>query len=417
MMNDGFKEKNSSYSAQTILYLGTFRFPDGDARGRRVFGIGKTLKELGHEVVFIGVDPNLPCDVKIGDTQKTFENFAYYNVGSFRSVKQLFSSFLVLKNVKTFLKESGLIDRVDIVVHYGAFSLSFLNLLLFRFFSARGIQNIVDCADWYSIKCNSVVNILRRIDNDFHKSYVNLQADGLIVISKFLQDYYESRGKKTVLIPPTTPESETPISSAFVRKSEKQDIEIIYAGVPFVFHDKKICPEYFKDRLDLMIEFLYRQPKRNFVFNIYGITQDQYLTKMFSHKDILQELKNNVVFHGRKDSNAIQKAVARADFSFLIRSNNRTTTAGFSTKFVESISCGTPVITTNTSDIAEYLLEGRNGFFLDFDPVVATNQLEKILTLPREKVEEMKAYCRKNNPFYYGHFTERLGNFLESCMK
>lgn len=38
--------------------------------------------------------------------------------------------------------------------------------------------------------------------------------------------------------------------------------------------------------------------------------------------------------------------------------------AGFPTKFVESITAGTPVLTNQTSDLADYLVEGEIGFWL-----------------------------------------------------
>jgi glycosyltransferase involved in cell wall biosynthesis len=40
--------------------------------------------------------------------------------------------------------------------------------------------------------------------------------------------------------------------------------------------------------------------------------------------------------------------------------------AGFPTKFVESISCGVPVIATNSSDLADYIDSGcRNGYIVE----------------------------------------------------
>lgn len=46
-----------------------------------------------------------------------------------------------------------------------------------------------------------------------------------------------------------------------------------------------------------------------------------------------------------------------------IREKTRKTMAGFPTKVVESMSLGTPVITTDASDLADYIKHGENEFW------------------------------------------------------
>ncbi len=49
-----------------------------------------------------------------------------------------------------------------------------------------------------------------------------------------------------------------------------------------------------------------------------------------------------------------------SDWSIVLRDKNKVVTAGFPTKVVESISCGTPVIANRFSNVDEYLNESNS---------------------------------------------------------
>ncbi|MBS5797845.1 MAG: glycosyltransferase, partial [Dysgonomonas mossii] len=79
-------------------------------------------------------------------------------------------------------------------------------------------------------------------------------------------------------------------------------------------------------------------------------------------------------------------------------------------KFSESISCGTPVITTNTSDIKDYLLEGENGYFIDIDD---TQKMSYILTLSKEHINNMKDNAFNSKLFDYRNCEESIKDFID----
>ena len=62
-----------------------------------------------------------------------------------------------------------------------------------------------------------------------------------------------------------------------------------------------------------------------------------------------------VKFYGRIPHEEAIREVALSDWSIIIRENTLSNKAGFPTKFVESISCGTPVIANKFSNVAEYI--------------------------------------------------------------
>ena len=70
---------------------------------------------------------------------------------------------------------------------------------------------------------------------------------------------------------------------------------------------------------------------------------------------------------GRIPHNDVITIVSNADYSILIRDNNLVNSAGFPTKFVESISCGTPVISNENSCISKYYNGNKNGVLVSDD--------------------------------------------------
>ena len=84
-------------------------------------------------------------------------------------------------------------------------------------------------------------------------------------------------------------------------------------------------------------------------------------------------------------------------------------TAGFPTKFSESLACGTPVLTNISSDLGKYLKDGVNGYEMNITSNEAlTSSLEKALSLGREELKRMKEYCAKDNTFDYHSFVDEF---------
>ena len=55
---------------------------------------------------------------------------------------------------------------------------------------------------------------------------------------------------------------------------------------PFSLSKRNLKENYFKDRLDLAIDHLSTLSDVEFVFNIYGITLEEYLFVVQKHKDV-----------------------------------------------------------------------------------------------------------------------------------
>ena len=133
--------------------------------------------------------------------------------------------------------------------------------------------------------------------------------------------------------------------------------------------------------------------------DVIGMTKQQYITGYGN----LPKKCNNIFFHGRVPHTEAVKAVQGADFQFLIRDSNLKNNAGFPTKFVESLACCTPVIATLTSNIGDYLNDGVNGYVVDNNCSI-DDVLVKISNLSKQKIIQMKQYCRDCHLFDYREY-------------
>jgi glycosyltransferase involved in cell wall biosynthesis len=103
----------------------------------------------------------------------------------------------------------------------------------------------------------------------------------------------------------------------------------------------------------------------------------------------------------------------RADYTIFLRDNNLICTAGFPTKFSESIACGTPVLTNLTSDLGIYLQKGKNGFALDMSSYSGlVESIYEALTVSREQINNMKEWCRNERTFDYHSFVGEFSKML-----
>ncbi|MBX9974446.1 glycosyltransferase [Cytobacillus firmus] len=397
---------------RTILYLGNFSFPLGNAAGKRVYSNGKMLRELGYKIIFIGMNKEVDSLKPLTDTKNMHDGFTYYNFPypskniEWMNYQQIFSSLI------KFLKSEKIIDDLALVIYYGSPAVSLFNTKLIRFCKKQDIKIVTDCVDWLTTKTNNpFFNFIKWADNSYQKAIANKKTDGVIAISSYLSNYYKKQGNKTVIIPPLSPDDNT--FEVLLNNSTTK--VITYAGLPF--RKGQLVTDYssLKDRIDVMINLLYQAKLSGcrFIFNIYGFTKEDYLIVLPSQKEYIDMLGDSVVFHGHKTNEEVVEKIRNSDFTILIRDVNRDTTAGFPTKVSESISCGTPVITTSTSDLEKYIEEGKNGFLLNMDENISANQICEILNINTEEIHKMKNYCKESNPFHYKKFEGTISDFLK----
>jgi len=102
-----------------------------------------------------------------------------------------------------------------------------------------------------------------------------------------------------------------------------------------------------------------------------------------------------------------------ADFSVFFRRRNRVSEVGFPTKYAEATTCGIPVITNSSSDLAEYLRDGVNGILVEEATARAIESaLRRAATMGRLEVEGMKEAMRSDKAFCIDAWQERMAAFM-----
>lgn len=390
--------------ATNILYFGNFSFPYGNAAGSRVLGNGNSLRKSGHNIVFVDFDES--CQFNI-ESKKSFDNFICYSLPSPKAIDRLFF-WKYYSLIKKIIKK----EKIQVFILYGNPVISLLHLLINVFCKKNKIKFVVDVADWHSANSgNYFIRLIKFLDIQFRMRYLNCKSNGIITISSYLQNFYSTKGNVTVLVPPLIDKARF---NKLKFEKEIDRISLIYVGYPFPNKNgRSVSKSAYKDRLDIVIESLYILKNKNFIFNIYGISKDEYLKVINSHQNILRELEGNIVFHGKVENSDALKYISNADFSILFRENNRLSNSGFPTKFVESISCGTPMLTTFTSDLKKYITVDRLGFGVNPDEKSDfTQMLEEILSFDKEKIFSLKKLCFENENFTYQKYSVSFSDFI-----
>ena len=315
-------------SKETILYVGGFELPDRNAAAQRVIGLAKGFRALGHDVIFLN-------ESRSADKAGWLD---YFGFTCYERKKR--SQFLRLTSIDDVRMVAEKIHATSIIAYnYPAIAL----MKLLRYCKKHGIHCYADATEWYVPTGNLLFRIIKTADTELRMRYLHPKMDGVIAISDYLYRYYQDK-VKTVKIPPTVDISD--------RKWEKHTKDPSNAEKTLVYAGQ---PSAQKELLGLIVDAVEQAAAdHNIRLIVAGLTQDQYET---IYRKAYQG--SHVTFLGRIDHEEAICAVTKADWSIIIRENNKVVQAGFPTKVAESISCGTPVIANSFSNIGEYLDEGN----------------------------------------------------------
>lgn len=388
-------------SKGTILYVGGFELPDKNAAAHRVIANGKILRDLGYKVVFIGVDKTLSFDSNIVDTYRNVEEFDSWAI-PYPNKKTEWISYLT--NITYMTHMTKLYDKIQTIIVYNYSSVAMLKLQ--KYCRNNEVKLIGDVTEWYSTKGSNILfKMLKGLDSFIRMRVVQKKLDGLIVISKYLENYYRNC-RNVVRIPPLVDLKSNKWSKLNLNKEiESNEIKLIYSG----------SPGKNKDKINYIIQILPKIDKKiRYSLSILGITKEEYLENYPEHIELLKVVGENVFFSGRVSHLESLKSIKNSDFLIFFRERNRLSEAGFPTKFVESISCGIPVITNLSSDLQDYLIEGKNGFIIS-----DINKIEeiftRIFTLKNDEINIMKSYCEVNNQFDYRRYISEMDKLINNA--
>ncbi|WP_185960006.1 glycosyltransferase [Planococcus soli] len=381
---------------KTILYIGGFELPDKDAAAHRVLNNAKIFRDLGYNVVFIDVVRNSKREnINLDSMHK--KNVQGFDCWSIKFPSSITEWIRYLTSIKFVKKVAENYEEVKVIICYNYQAGAFVSIK--KYCKENNIKLVADCTEWYEDK-----RLIKKIDTDLRMKYLHKKIDGVICISSFLSNYYKEHTKTLILPPLIDLQEEKWELREFSNKPCNKRI-FVYSG----------RPGKHKDKLNYIINALSELKDNNsYIFKVIGIKKSEYLLYYPEHTAILEDLKNLVIFLGRVSHAESLRHVTSADYVIFLRENKRVNNAGFPTKFVESITCGTPVITTDTSDITKFLIEKENGFIVEVDNThKLVRKMNYILDLEESKVKEMKDNCLKSTVFHYKNYLSETQNFME----
>ena len=266
------------------------------------------------------------------------------------------------------------------------------------------IPVILERTDWFDY-CDhkSLIGKILQFQLNCTYKYLDKKANGVISISQYFDDYYKKLGINSLYLPPIF---DFDLNKKIYR-SDSEKIKLVYAGS---LGTKKDLIFPIINALKII-----NTNEVNFTLDIIGISEEELKKRVndFNFENI------GIRLHGRLPNESTKKIIQKCDFSFLLRENKRYAKAGFSTKFVESMTLGVPVICTKVGGADSIINDFVDGILLENNEVntlVAT--FERILKMNKEEILTMKinSYKTACNKFHKNNYKDKMESFInEIC--
>lgn len=325
----------------TIIYYGGFTLPDKSASANRVVSNGKIFDKLGYKTVFIGAsDDSFEGLRPVQGYDNMFEH------AHPKTTKQWLMHMISVEHIES------VIEKYDGVCKIILYNVPMFTLLKAKkVFSKRNIEVCYDCTEWTKDTDGSLPKrIFKAFDEILISNFAHKVADSMIAISSMMEKKYKSC-KKLLILPPLVDIN----NDIWHQQTENRNsiFEFCFAGIP----DGK------KESLDKVVEAFCNINKKNTHLRIIGITETDF-NNIYPECFIPKNVRNKITFMGRLSHEETIKYVLGCNCYIFIRRSDRRNNAGFPTKFAESYTCGVPIITTDVSDVGEYIKKSGKGSLL-----------------------------------------------------
>ena len=369
--------------SNTIVYVGPYSFPNGGAAARRILGVCLAIRDAGFDVVVA------TGQMESEYNHKEFKGIPVISLNERKHEKlpKLLKHFMYLKlGSETVSWLDSLQDKPKAVVLYSGYSPYLIRVG--NWCKKNNVRFVFDAVEWYeapSIISSFVSPYYLNISLAMY--FLLPRLGNLICISSFLEKYYTERGCQVIKIPPVLDSNEVQPQSVLGNPV----IKISYTGNPGK-----------KDLLEYVIRAVSEINSEGHLVELHLAGDCDAVIDKCSGYDL-----SCVRYHGFLSHEDTLSLVRASDYTVLFRPYQRSSEAGFSTKFVESISLGTPVLGNITSDLAEHLLDGITGFIspsLDCEDI--KNTLLKAVVLDSDIRKKMRENCvvhAKDNFDYRNH--------------
>lgn len=370
----------------TIIYVGAFEMPDRNAAAHRVSSIGKIFDILGFHTVFLG---RAPENEQFSGVRKSSFSDNVYEISAPASTKEWIKYMYDTTAIK------NVCDRYSDVRMIILYDMPYFSLLAAKSaFSKMEIKVVYDCAEWADATEGSFLKrYYKKFDDMLIRKCLSKKADGIICISNMMKNAYNDN-RNLLKLPPMIDVNEKIWHQEKISHGDK--FEFCFAGT---IGSSKEC-------IDGIIRAFSAVESEKAALRIVGMTKDE-LCSVFPGLSV-EAGDSRISFMGRLSHSDTIKHVLSCDCSIFIREPSRKNNAGFPTKFVEAYTCSVPIITTDTSDIKEYIDSLSKGM------VLSSTSVDEI----KEAMEQMIERKRTNTSnvpektFHYENYVEITDNWL-----
>lgn len=377
-----------------ILFAISDSFPYGAAYAARTRALCKLFKSAEYQT-------DVLCDYvsNFNDTNEygniySVSDSPYYGIKKLLLLPHSYGkklNYLLSKNKYDYVVSRSMFDRFDLVL---------------AITHKHHIPLILESCEWYDIKSfrHGRLDIrYYQFKHCFKKSYCN--SDGVIAISRFLENHYKKQGLPVIRIPGIHDIEKLPYR---INSRNDNNLNFIFSGN--AFGGKEQFSELF------IALALVNVDKKNINMHIYGSSKKEIISLLDEKgKNAYLKLENHIIFHGRVPQYEMAKACEQSDFGIFFRPNRRSSHAGFPTKLGEYLAAGTPVITNDTGDISLIVKNGENGFLinsLDINQIFKV--FEKCINISEHKYRNMRIASRNSAErlLHYSQYTKEINEFL-----
>lgn len=387
----------------TVIYIGSMMMPDHNAAAQRALALSKSFRNLGYKVVIVGrsKDHN---QKHILTTKETHQGFETYSLPQPVGFRQWVHHTVSAKEFIEVIEHYGA-DRIKcaVVMEYEAIPLA----KLAAYCRKRNISVVADALEWFGhSKRRFPENLVKDIDTwtRMHLVYPYC-IKNMICISRFLYEHYHKMIGNCVYIPGTIDPLEEKWSNLKYKPNEI--FTLGYAG--------SLGAGFEKERADYLIQAVAELNQEGRVCRLLLAGIDESFVRRYDHLwEAIKQSKGMIVCKGRLSHQESLEMIASCDFSVIVRENKRVTNAGFPTKLSESFGCGTPVLTTRTSNIAEYIPDRQWGIVCDeCDVETIKEMIKKAMECTKDEQFENHNAIKNNHSLTYECFNQEVRELFE----
>ena len=373
----------------TILYVGNYELPDKNAAAHRVIANGKIFRELGYRVAYLGVvrDTEHFDGIRRADYMPDVYEEAYPASGK-EWLRHVFDVSNILETVSKY-------GDVRMVILY---NVPYATLKRVKHaLRNTEIKVCYDCTEWNNWAEGSLPKRLyKKIDARQIENRVGRKADGMIVISSMMMKKYGGQAV-SVKLPPLV-DTDDPIWHQ--EKKQHEGFEFCFAGTIGN-----------KESLEKIISAFGRLELSDTVLRIIGLNKEKFLGSHPEYREQIDRLGDRIVFMGMLPHTEAVRNVLSCDTYIFVRESIVRNEAGFPTKFVEAFTSGVPIITTNVSDVKEYMNLCGGGILLQ------SCGEDEILDAMRRSAENRGSGSGLRDTFDYRSFIQITKAWIEKVIK